>query len=581
MREMVGNGARWPVRDTAETGAILTAPGAPFEMTPIAALGREVRSYVHMRPSLRAIFDGSRDHGDRTYLAYEDERLGFEAHWRAATAFGHVLGARYGIGKGDRVAVAMRNYPEWSVCAWGALAIGAILVPLNAWEGGEMLAALLADAGARVAVVDAERLARLRDLVETPLIVVRAEDAGGATPLETLIGAPAGYRALPDAPLADPGLLPDDPATIFYTSGTTGRPKGAIGTHRNVLTNLVNTTVRPIRAAVRRGDAIPLPPPATQRRILMPLPLFHVTGFHSTLVPALAAGSCIHLMRKWDVARALDTIERERITGLTLVPALAWQLADALAERPRDVASVDTVGYGGASAAPELAQQMRACFPNAMPGQGYGATETSSLVAANSHEDMLARPGSVGLAVPCCDIRIVDADGRALPPGAPGEIWVSGPNVVQGYWNLPEATEESFAGGWYRTGDIGLRDDEGFLFILDRKKDMLIRGGENIYCVEIEDCLASHPAVLEAAVFGVPDRVLGERVGAVVHLRADVPADAATLQAHVRARMAAHKVPEAIGIAPAPLPRNAAGKLLKRDIRADFLASHTASGATA
>lgn len=576
--EMVGTAAGWPVRDTAETAAILTAPGAPFEMEQIEVLGREVRSYLRMPSSLRAIFDGSRDHGDRTYLAYEDERLGFEAHWRAATAFGRALGDRYGVRKGDRVAIAMRNYPEWSVCAWGALAIGAILVPLNAWEGGELLAALLADAGARVAVVDEERLARLHEAAAVPLIAVRTADPGRAIPLEDLIGAPSTYPALPETPLADPGLMPDDFATIFYTSGTTGRPKGALGTHRNVLTNLVNTTVRPIRAAVRRGDPIPLPPPPTQRRLLMPLPLFHVTGFHSTLVPAMANGSCIHLMRKWDVTRALDLIERARITGLTLVPALAWQLADALAERPRDVTSVDTVGYGGASAAPELAQRMRACFPDAMPGQGYGATETSSLVAANSHEDMLARPGSVGLAVPCCDIRIVDADGHALPPGTPGEIWVSGPNVVQGYWNLPEATEEAFAGGWYRTGDIGLRDDDGFLFILDRRKDMLIRGGENIYCVEIEDCLAAHPAVLEAAVFGIPDRILGERVGAMVRTRADEPADAATLQAHVRARMAAHKVPDAIGIARAPLPRNAAGKLLKRNIRADFLARRTASG---
>ena len=295
------------------------------------------------------------------------------------------------------------------------------------------------------------------------------------------------------------------------------------------------------------------------------MPFFHVTGFHSTLMPALANGTTIHLMYRWDVQKALDLIERERINGLNLVPALAWQLSDALSETPRDTSSIDIVGYGGASAAPELAQRMRDAFPNAFPGQGYGATETSSLVAANSHEDMMARPGSVGTAVPCCDIRIMDGDGRDLPAGEAGELWVSGPNVVSGYWNLPEATAESFADGWYRTGDIARVDDDGFITILDRIKDMLIRGGENIYCVEIEDCLASHPAVAEAAVFGLPDRVLGEVVGAAVHLREPVVTE--ELQDHVAARLVAHKVPVIIDVHDAPLPRNAAGKLLKRELR--------------
>lgn len=566
----------WPARGIAETLAILTAPGAPFEMTQADIGGQWLRVYVRTPPTLRALFDDSRRFGARDLLVYEDERLSFEAHWRAATAFGQALAGRFGIGKGDRVAIAMRNYPEWSICAWGALAIGAVVVPLNAWESGPALAALLADCGAAAAVVDGERLTRLREADATPaaLIATRASNVPGsvpgAVPLTELIGLPSGYGDLPDTPLPDPGLEPDDAATIFYTSGTTGQPKGATGTHRNILTNYINTGFRAARAAVRRGDPVPSPSTA-ERRLLLPLPFFHVTGFHSALVPALASGATIHLMYKWDVDQALDLIEREHINGLTLVPALAWQLADAMAGGSHDVSSVDTVGYGGAAAATELARIMRDRFPGAFPGQGYGATETSSLVAANSHEDMMARPGSVGIAVPCCDIRIADEQGAEVPAGQPGELWVRGPNVVAGYWNRPETTDESFRQGWYRTGDIARVDEEGFITILDRIRDMLIRGGENIYCTEIEECLASHPDVLEAAIFGIPDRVLGEVVGAAVHLRPGSAAGAETLKTHVRSALAAHKVPVAIAVHAARLPRNAAGKLLKRDIRTEWL----------
>lgn len=559
----------WPARSMAEALALLTAPGAPFEMCETEVLGRPLRTYVRAPRDLRAVFDDSRRFAERDLLVFEGERLTFEAHWRAATAFGRALVERFGVGKGDRVAIAMRNYPEWSIVAWGALAIGAVVVPLNAWETSAMLASLLRDCGARVVVVDAERLSRLDEAGPhaAEVIVARTPAPPGTVALTELIGPASGYATLPGDPLADPGSAPDDLATIFYTSGTTGHPKGAAGTHRNILTNYINGAFRAMRAAVRRGDQVPAGPSTADRRVLMPMPLFHVTGFHSTLVPALANGSTVHLMYKWDVASAVDLIARERIGQLNLVPSLAWQLADALAETNQDVSSVDTVGYGGAAAAPELAARMRSTFSNAFPGQGYGATETSSLVAANSHEDMMARPGSVGTVVPCCDIRIVDEAGQDAPAGQPGELWVSGPNVVTGYWNRPDATRDTFGDGWYRTGDIAEVDADGFLFIRDRIKDMLIRGGENIYCVEIEDCLSAHPAVSEAAVFGLPDRVLGEVVGAAVCLRAGSAVDEGALQSFVAARLVAHKVPVRIDFHDMPLPRNAAGKLLKKDLR--------------
>ena len=558
----------WPAASIAETLARLTAPGMPFETAPVEVHGRTVRAYVRAKPHMRAVLDESRRFGGRPYLVFEDERLSFETHWRAASAFGRLLVERYGIAKGDRVAVAMRNFPEWSVCAWGALAVGAVLTPLNAWEPGPVLARMLADSGAKVVVVDAERLERLRgEAVDAELILARG--AGDAPTLADLIGP---YADLPDAPAPDPGLSPDDPATIFYTSGTTGQAKGAWGTHRNIATNLVNTGFRAARAAVRRGD--PWPPPAAAlpapRAQLLPLPFFHVTGFHSALVPAMANGGTLVLMYKWDAGRALDLIARERIQGLTLVPTQAWQLVEAAEGSEVNLGCVDTVGYGGAAAAPELAERVRAVFPAAWPGQGYGATETSSLTAANSHEDMMERPGSVGIAAPCCDLRVVDAEGSDVAPGEPGELWVSGPNVVLGYWNQPEATEAAFGGGWYRTGDIVRRDAEGFITLLDRAKDMLIRGGENIYCVEIEDVLMSHPAVAEAAVMGVPERVLGEVVGAVVRLRDGWAAAPEDLRRHAAARLPSHKVPVILQLRDAPFPRNAAGKALKRELRSEL-----------
>jgi len=563
----------WPARSMAETLALLTAPGAPFEMVDTEVQGQRLRSYVRIPENLRRVFDDGRRFADRTYLAFEGERLSFDAHWRAATAFGRVLIDRFGIQKGDRVAIAMRNYPEWSICAWGAIAAGAVAVPLNAWESSGSLATLLVDCGAKVAVFDEERLERVLGTgpYEATLVVTRADASDGVIALGDLIGLPGDYATLPDLPIPAPDIAADDPATIFYTSGTTGRPKAAAATHRNILTNYINTGFRAARAAVRRGDPVPAGPSTSERRLLMPMPLFHVTGFHSNLVPAMVNGSTIFLMYKWNVDKALALIENERINALNLVPTLALQLCDRLASTTCDTSSVDLVGYGGSAAPVELAKMVRKAIPTAYPAQGYGATETSSLVAANSHEDMMTRPDSVGTAVPNCDIRIVDEADHDAPLGEPGELWVRGANVVSGYWNQPDASDANFADGWYLTGDIASIDEEGFITILDRVKDMLIRGGENIYCVEIEDCICAHPDVIEAAVYGIPDPVLGEVVGATVHLRDGAHTEYRELAEFVGQRLVAHKVPVAIDIRSQPLPRNAASKVLKNEIRSDAL----------
>ena len=561
----------WPAVSIAETYRILTAPGAPFELETVDLGGRPTRVYKKAHRDLRAILDASRTWNDRIFIVYEDERLSYRAHYRAASALAWRLAENYGVRKGDRVAITMRNFPEWPIAFWAATAIGAVAVPLNAWGTGDDLAYGLRDSGARVAVVDAERLERLTSQPNThdaALIAVRTsrEALGAATALEDVIGAPAAYDSLPDRAPPDRNIRPDDDATILYTSGTTGRPKGALGTHRNIMCNLVNITFAAARAAIRRGDPLPAPPDA-QKAVLLPVPFFHVTGCHSAMIPAVANGSKIVLMYKWNAEKALELIERERIAGMSGVPSTTWQLIESPDFEKRDLSSLEGLSYGGAAAAPELARKIATLFPGKFAGQGYGATETSSVSTANSAEDYLARPDSVGPAAPGCDLRVIDAAGNALPAGAIGELEIYGGNVVKGYWNNPEATAKAFHDGWYRTGDIVRMDEEGFVYLLDRAKDMLIRGGENIYCVEIEDALLSHPGIIDAAVVGIPDHVLGELVGAVVQVKAGAMLTQEDVIEHLRPLLAAFKLPVRVDVRAEELPRTASGKIVKTRLR--------------
>jgi len=573
---MTDQQARWPAVSLAETYRVLTEPGAPFEMETVEVRGRPVRVYKRAQRNLRAIFDASRNWDDRTFIVFQDERLSFRAHYRAASALAWRLAEDYHIQKGDRVAIAMRNFPEWPIAFWAATSIGAVAVPLNAWGTGDDLAYGLRDSGARVAIVDAERLTRLASLPDSDhaaaLIAVRTPRAalGKAAALEDLIGAPDAYDALPDRAPPDRDIAPDDDATILYTSGTTGRPKGALGTHRNIASNLINITFTTARAAIRRGDALPSPSDQ-QKAILLPVPFFHVTGCHSAMIPALANGSKIVLMYKWNAEIALELIERERVNGMSAVPSMTWQLIESADFAKRDTSSLEGLSYGGAAAAPELARKIAVLFPGRFAGQGYGATETSSVSTSNSAEDYLGRPDSVGPPVPGCDLRVTGADGETLPVGAIGELEIYGANVVKGYWNNPEGTEKAFHDGWYRTGDVVRMDDEGFVYLLDRAKDMLIRGGENIYCVEIEDALLAHPDILDAAIVGIPDRVLGELVAAVIQTRADSRLTETMVIDHLRPRVAAFKLPVHVDIRRVDLPRTASGKVIKRQLREEII----------
>ena len=568
----------WPVVSLTEANRILTGPGMPFEMDTAVIRGRPERVWKNAPPTLRAEVEATRAFPkDLVFMVYEDERVTFDAFRRAVAAFMAELQAA-GVQKGDRIALAMRNLPEWPVAFYAGVSLGAIMTPLNAWWTGAELQYGLADSGSTVLVADAERYDRIKPhLADCPALrrvyVARAPQAldDHARRMEDVVGAPETWAALPDAALPAADVQSDDPATIFYTSGTTGKPKGALGTHRNMACNVIAALFGAARAMVRRGEALPAPGTAPQRVTLLSIPLFHVTGCVSVLSPILATAGKLVMMRRWDVERAFQLIERERVTIAGGVPTIAWQLIEHPARNDYDLSSLESVSFGGAPAAPELVRRITEAFPGSQPGQGWGMTETSAAFTNNSAEDYSARPLSCGPAFPVGDWKIMDLDGQTeLPLGEVGELWAKGPNVVVGYWNKPEATAETFVDGWVRTGDLAKLDEEGFCTIIDRAKDMLIRGGENIYCIEVENALYDHPAVMDAALVGLPHRTLGEEPAAVVTLKPGAVATEDELRAFVAERLAAFKVPVRIAFHTETLPRNANGKVLKAVLKAEF-----------
>ncbi|PKP93198.1 MAG: fatty acid--CoA ligase [Alphaproteobacteria bacterium HGW-Alphaproteobacteria-16] len=559
----------------AQIQALATAPGQKFEMEEIVIRGVPTRVWKNAPPHLAALIQASRAYGDRLFTIHEQDRVTFEANYRAVAHLATKL-REMGVQKGDRVALAMRNMPEWPVVFFAAVSIGAILVPLNAWWTGGELEYGLRDSGAKILVVDGERFARLSkwlgnlpDLERTIVARGEGELPSDTLRLEDLIGAPNDWAALSDVPLpADPDLGPEDDATIFYTSGTTGNPKGALGTHRNLCTNILSGGYSGARSFLRRGE---MPPEPTPRVGLLVIPLFHVTACSASLMGAVAAGNTTVFMRKWDPVEAMEIIQREKVNLTGGVPTIAWQLLEHPDRHKYDLSSIEAIAYGGAPSAPELVKRIYTEF-GALPGNGWGMTETMATVTSHSSEDYLNRPNSAGPAVPVADLKIMDPEGeRELPVGEVGELWAKGPMIVKGYWNKPEATAECFRDGWVRTGDLAKLDEEGFLYIVDRAKDMIIRGGENIYSSEVEDVLYAHPAVTDCALIGIPHKTLGEEPAAVVHLAPGMEATEAELQAWVRERLAIFKTPVAIRFVKETLPRNANGKILKKDLKALFV----------
>ena len=566
----------WPAMSIQEAHALLTAPGAPCEMEEVVIRGVPTRTWKNVPPTLRDTLVAARAHGEKIFLVHENERVSFEAFYRAVVTFAEALKEK-GVGKGDRVAIVMRNLPEWPVAFYAAESLGAIVTPLNAWWTGPELEYGLTDSGTKVAVMDVERFDRLAEhLPNCPdlhhVFVSRMTDEVThpyVTKIEEVLGEPNTWKDLPEVALCDVELGPEDDATIFYTSGTTGKPKGALATHRNVNSNIMSSASSAARSFLRRGEQPPVADPdAPQKAMMISVPFFHATGCFAVLNPVMFGGGKIVMMRKWDAELAMQLIEREKVTAAGGVPTIAWQLIEHPAREKYDLSSLESVSYGGAPSAPELVRKIKETWPKSAPGNGWRMTETSATATQHGAEDYEHRPTSCGPAVAVTDLKIMTVEGdRELPVGEVGELWCKGPQVVKGYWNKPEATAQTFVDGWVKTGDLARLDEEGFCYIIDRAKDMLIRGGENIYCIEVENVLYDHPAVMDAALVGIPHKQLGEEPGAVVTLKPGSHATEQELRAFVADRLAAFKVPVRIAFWHETLSRNANGKIMKPEVK--------------
>lgn len=573
------SGSAWPAMSIEDANRQLAAPGTPLAVAEGEINGVRMKYYPEAPPSLRFLVDISAFHGEREYLVYEDERASFAAHHKAVSHLAHALKDKFGIQKGDRVAVIMRNYPQWPVAFYAALSIGAIAAPMNSWWTGEELEYALSNSGAKLAVVDPQIFERIHEHMEDltdlkTVIIARETEEERNDPkvfnLESIIGETNNWGKLEEIGLPDVDIAPDDDATLMYTSGTTGKPKGAVATHRAVISNFLNSMTCQARMFLRRGEPVPEPDPDEQRATLLAIPFFHATGAFAVMVPSLLRGDKIISMYKWDAGKALPIIEQEKVTGVGGVPAIAWQLLEHPDRDKYDLSTIGTISYGGAPSAPDLVSTIKKRFPEAMPGNGWGMTETSATVTLNIGEDYVNRPESAGAPPMAVDLKIVGSDGEELPTGEVGELWCRSPSNCRLYWNRPDATAETFHDGWVVTGDLARLDEEGFLYLVDRAKDMLIRGGENIYSIEVESALYDHPAVMDAAVVGIKHKVLGEEVGAVVQLKPGKTVTEDELRSHVANQLAAFKVPVEIHFQEEPLPRNANGKILKPDLASQF-----------
>jgi acyl-CoA synthetase (AMP-forming)/AMP-acid ligase II len=453
-----------------------------------------------------------------------------------------------GLRRGDRVAIVCGNDLEFVTALLATLRLGAIAVPVNTREQRDEFTYILEQCGAKALVFDAGLVERLPETHETPALQLRfsvGRDVRGAESFESLL-----HSAAPDVPTA--GIGEDDVAVILYTSGTTGHPKGAMLTHLNIVHSVLH-----YRACMRLGH---------RDRSLLAVPASHVTGLVAILFTMIAVGGCTIMMREFKAGAFLALAGHERMTHTLVVPAIYALLLRHPDFEDYDLSAWRVGGFGGAPMPEGTLRALADRLPELVLVNAYGATETTSPTTLMPAGLQTARLGSVGTVVPCGEVRVVGDDGTDVAPGEAGELWIAGPMVVPGYWDNPEATAREFVGGYWKSGDIGAMDRDGFVSLFDRKKDLVNRGGYKIYSAEVESALSTHPAVAEAALVARPDPVLGEKSHAFVVVR-DPGCTAAMLRKYCLAHLADYKVPDFFTLLDEPLPRNANGKVLKRALR--------------
>lgn len=546
--------------------AQLTAPGAPFELTDVVVGGRHLRAYAKASATLAEFVQQGRAHGDQLFLSYEGDDWSFTRFYTAVDALAGRMQANLGIKPGDRVAICLRNRPEWCVAFAAVAAIGAVPAPINSFGLREELLGALDTVDPRLVFLDAARRERIAaDLprLAFPDVLVGAVPEPGARTLE--------FMALiaPSAPgVTTPLLKPDDPALILFTSGASGQPKAVLSSQLAVCQGLYNieyigvstamVSQRAVAAVMERGLR-----PAT----LSAVPLFHVSGLHAQFLDALRGGRRLVFMHRWNAAQAAEMIRAESITQFNGAPAMVMQLL----ERPDFGSACGTLaglGFGGAGLPQSVIDDLQACKPDSLSGIGFGMTESNGVGAAGSGELFFARPHSAGRLSPIIETRVTGPDGAVLPDGETGELWLRGAPIMSEYWRNAPATEQTLSDdGWLRTGDIGYADDDGFLQVVDRIKDVINRSGEKIAAAEVESRLLQHPDIEEAAVFALPDARTGEAVVAVVVPAGGTRLDPVQVRDYVAAHLAGYKVPRDIFVAEDALPRNPTGKLLKNSLK--------------
>ena len=558
-----------------DTWAAMTAPGQMFEITEVEVGGYMVKTWALAPGSLRDVWLTTTSHADADYLVYQDERWTYaQTHEEVGRIAAWLLAN--GIGQHDRVAINMRNYPEWMLIYWAVISIGAVAVGMNAWWVAEEMAYGLKDSAVKVLICDRERLERFTeikdDFPDLTVVVVRHDDLPDwARPWSNVLAT--------EPNLPEVTIDPEDDASIFYTSGTTGTPKGAQLTHRGCVNNLFSlmfvNIAQATAAAIARGEEPkdPLAGGGRQMASIVATPLFHVTA-NNCLAQSLtiAGGKLVH-MYKWDAGEALRIIEEEKITTFTGVPVMSREIISHPDFAHRDTSTLAALGGGGAAVQPDLVEKIDAEGGGARPSQGYGMTEVCGIISASAGDYFVDKPNSAGVVMPIFDIKVIDEAGNELPLGERGEICVKGSQVIKGYLNRPEATNETIVEGWLHTGDIGYLDEENFVYLVDRAKDMVLRGGENVYCSEVEVALHKNEAVAECAVFSVPDDRLGEEVGAAIFPAQDTQLTADEIRESCKKHLAAYKIPRYIWIVDTPLPRNASGKFVKRELQDTLLVS--------
>ncbi|MEM0929178.1 MAG: class I adenylate-forming enzyme family protein [Pseudomonadota bacterium] len=543
--------------------AHITRAGELFEVKPMKRSWGEQLVFTNAPPTLGAFFMLMLRHVDLPFLIYKDERYTFAEVWKRSNAVAAAL-QKKGIQKGDRVVIAMRNYPEWIFSFIGIALSGGIAVPLNAWWQGAELADAITDAGASLALVDQQRHERLMSVGATIEQVVARASA---------LSDPAlSFQAFIDDEDAMPSpvdLGPDEDATIFYTSGSTSYPKGAVTTHRAITNAMFNFAAFGLAQQQVEKAVSGKEPSTEQPASLLTVPLFHVTGCHSIFILSVLIGRKVVLLDKWDPEQALALIEKERVSSFMGVPTMSRELTEHPSRARYDLSSLVEINAGGAARPASHVQRLRELFPDKRPGMAYGLTETNGTGAINTRDGYLANPASTGRAPkPLAELAILDDDGNRLPDGTVGEIAVRAITIARGYWNRPDDTAAAFTeDGWFRTGDLGhLKDD--YLTIVDRKKDMILRGGENVACQEVEAAMMADPQVLEACVFGVPEERLGEAVKAVIYVQSPVDFNEAQHRAFLEDHLAAFKHPAEIDVVGAPFPRLGSGKIDKLKVKA-------------